>query len=235
VGIAFVALAGAAGEAAARSGRVVMRDGLQYKPHELAITGDGDYLVQSLQWQSWGGKQAIASGRAVEQQRPSHVDHTYPVRVTLSDRTYCANIRRIVYNKISARILGPNPGVFGERTAGRVYTCAGEWRLTSSASGGGTGKHGGAGQGCSTGGMRPEVRTITARGTSCVGARKVVAEWRHRAKRGQCVWQDGSTQPGVCTIQAWRCTADHTVNGQTFPVVCTASAPSRQVRFVLLV
>jgi hypothetical protein len=108
----------------------VVREGLVYKPHELTISGDGDHIVHELRWRSWGGSDAIARGRAVEQERPSHVNHTYAVRVTLSERTYCANLRRTVYNKISARILGPNPGVFGVRTAGRVYTCAGTWNLT---------------------------------------------------------------------------------------------------------
>lgn len=234
-----MASTGAVGAAAARSGRVVLRDGLQYKPHELAISGDGDYIVQQLRWKSWGGKTAVASGQAVEQERPSHVNHTYPARVTLSDPTFCANLHRTVYNKISAQILGPSAGVFGLRTAGRVYTCAGEWRLTSSASGGGGGggggPHSGGGQVCSTGAMRPEVRTITAHRTSCAGARKLVAAWRRRAKLGGCIWRDGSSQPGVCTISAWRCSADHTVNGQTFPVTCTASAPRRRVRFILLV
>ena len=128
--IVLVMSAGAAGVAEARSGRVVVHEGLSYKPNELTISGDGDYIVQGLRWHSWGGKKAIASGRAVEQERPSHTNFTYPVRVTLSQRTYCASLHRTVYNKISARILGPSAGVFGTRTAGRVYTCAGFWRLT---------------------------------------------------------------------------------------------------------
>jgi len=240
VGVVLVALAGAVGDAAARPGRVVTRDGLQYKPHELAISGDGDYIVQRLRWNSWGGKTAVASGQAVEQEHPSHVNHAYPVRVTLGDRTYCANLHRTVYKTISARILGPSAGVLGLRTAGRVYTCAGDWRLTSSSSGGGGGgggggQHSGRGQACSTAGLRPNTQSITARGTSCASARTLLGEWRNRAKLGQCVWRDGSSRPGVCTISGWRCSANHTVNGQNFPVTCTASAPRRQVRFILLV
>jgi hypothetical protein len=127
--VVLAVVAGGAG-AALGSSRVTVHEGLAYKPHELTISGDGDYIVQGLRWHSWGGKQAIARGVAVEQERPSHVNHTYAVRVTLSHRTYCANLHRTVYNKISARILGPNPGVFGLRTAGRVYTCAGTWQLT---------------------------------------------------------------------------------------------------------
>lgn len=125
VGIVVLASAGAVAAAAARPGRVVMRDDFLYKPHEFPISGDGDYSVRTLRWRSWGGKIAVADGQAVEQQRPSQTDHVYRVRVTLSLRTYCANLQRTVYNKISARILGPNPGVFGERTAGRVYTVNG--------------------------------------------------------------------------------------------------------------
>ena len=58
------------------------------------------------------------------------VNHMYPVRVTLSQRTCCANLHRRVYDKMVARILGSNPGVFGSRTLARVYTCAGTWQLT---------------------------------------------------------------------------------------------------------
>jgi hypothetical protein len=126
-GTSALALTGAA---ALAHGRVVMHLGFMYKPHEFPVSGDGDFIVRSLRWQSWGGKQAVAFGQAVEQVRPSHVDHTYPVRVTLSHRTYCANLHRTVYNKIVARILGPSVGVFGSRTLGRVYTCAGTWQLT---------------------------------------------------------------------------------------------------------
>lgn len=125
----LVASAGIAALAQARA-RVVMHLGFFYKPHEFALSGDGDFLVRRLRWHTWGGRTAVAFGQAVEEQRPSHVDHTYPVRVTLSHRTYCANLHRTVYNMIVARILGPNPGVFGTRTLGRVYTCSGSWRLT---------------------------------------------------------------------------------------------------------
>ena len=127
--IALLALAATAALAQAR-GRVVMNGGFQYRPQEFPVSGDGDFIIKGLRWHSWGGKTAVAVGQAVEQVRPSHVDHTYPVRVTLSHRTFCANLHRRVYNKIVARILGPNPGAFG-RTLGRVYTCAGTWRLTA--------------------------------------------------------------------------------------------------------
>jgi hypothetical protein len=126
----LVASAGMVALAQARPHRVVMHLGFFYKPHEFPVSGDGDFLVRGLRWHSWGGRTAVAFGQAVEQQRPSHIDHTYPVRVTLSHRTYCANLHRTVYNKIVARILGPNPGVFGTRSLGRVYTCSGTWRLT---------------------------------------------------------------------------------------------------------
>jgi hypothetical protein len=112
------------------AGHVVMRDGLLYKPHAFSVSGDGDFLVRGLHWRTWGGKTAVATGQAVEQVRPSHTNHIYPVQVTLSRRTYCAKLHRTVYNDIAARIVGPNPGVFGGRTLGRVYTCAGTWRLT---------------------------------------------------------------------------------------------------------
>lgn len=120
----------AVGVAAAGPGRVVMHEGFLYRPHEFPVSGDGDYVVQGLTWRSWGGNTAVAYGRAVEQERPSHVDYTYPVRVTLSRRTYCTNLHRTVYEKISARILGRSAGVFGLRIAGRLYTCAGTWQLT---------------------------------------------------------------------------------------------------------
>lgn len=112
-------------------GRVVMRDGLLYKPHEFPVSGDGDFLVQGLRWRSWGGRTAVADGQAVEQVRPSHANHVYPVQVTLSHRAYCGNLHRTVYKKIEARIVGSNPGVFGGRTLGRAYTCAVVWQLTS--------------------------------------------------------------------------------------------------------
>jgi hypothetical protein len=34
----------------------------------------------------------------------------------------------MVYNRITARILGPGVGVFGIRTLSQVYTCDGSWR-----------------------------------------------------------------------------------------------------------
>jgi hypothetical protein len=92
---ATISLLGMAGLAEAR-GRVVINGALLYKPHQFAISGDGDFLVRDLHWHSWGGETAGASGQAVEQERPSHVDHTYPVRVTLSRRTFCANLHRTV-------------------------------------------------------------------------------------------------------------------------------------------
>jgi hypothetical protein len=64
--------------AQAATHRVVMHDGFMYKPHEFPVSGDGDFLVHGLRWRSWGAKTAVATGQAVEQERPSHVDHTYP-------------------------------------------------------------------------------------------------------------------------------------------------------------
>jgi hypothetical protein len=64
-------------------------------------------------------------GQAIEQLRPSHTDHFYRTRVTLSHRTYCGNIHRTVYNRVTVRILGRGVGVFGIRTLSRVYACDG--------------------------------------------------------------------------------------------------------------
>lgn len=121
---------GAGALAQARADPVVVRQGLQYKPHALALSGDGDFTVHGLRWDSWGGKRALAYGQAVEQERPSHVNYLYPVRVTLSRRTYCPRLHRTVYLLMTARILGPSPGVFGRRTMGELYNCAGYWQLT---------------------------------------------------------------------------------------------------------
>src|SRR5689334_22443032 len=129
--IVLVAAVALVGPAQAVTHRVVMNLGFLYKPHEFAVSGDGDFFVRGLRWQSWGAKTAVATGQAIEQVRPSHVDHSYPVQVTLSRRTFCANLHRTVYDEVVAQILGPNPGVFGSRTLGRVYTCAGTWRLIS--------------------------------------------------------------------------------------------------------
>jgi len=126
-----IPLAAAVPVAQAGRDRVVMRDALMYKPRAFPISGDGDFLVRRLRWRSWGGKTAIAYGEALEQERPSHTNHYYRTRVTLSQRAYCANLHRTVYENISARILGPRVGVFGIRTTGRVYNCDGYWRLTS--------------------------------------------------------------------------------------------------------
>lgn len=93
------------------------------------------------------GASALAHGRLVMQLGFMYKPHEFPVsgdgdfivpvRVTLSHRTYCANLHRTVYNnKIVARILGPNVGVFGSRTLGRVYTCAGTWPMTAADSAG---------------------------------------------------------------------------------------------------
>ena len=125
--IALVALAGAA--AAESHGRVVLRAGLLYRPSEFAVSGDGDFAVRNLRWQSWGGKRAVAYGQAIEQERPSHRDFFYPVRVTASRRVYCPSLHRTVYNKVVARLLSRGKGVFGVRTLGRVSTCSGSWRL----------------------------------------------------------------------------------------------------------
>jgi hypothetical protein len=119
---ASVALAGS---------RVVVRANLEYKPHEISISGDGDLWAQHLRWRSWGGKSAVAVGQAVEQERPSHVNYTYPTRVTVSGRTYCANLQRTVYRKITAQILGPSAGVFGGRTFTAVWSCTSLLRLTA--------------------------------------------------------------------------------------------------------
>jgi hypothetical protein len=211
-------------------GRVVMRDGLFYKPHEFAVSGDGDFSVQGLRWRSWGGKDGVAGGQAVEQLRPGGTNHTYPVQVTLSRRTFCARVHRTVYNTITAQIVGPNGGVLGGRMFGRVYTCAGTWQLTA-------GDHAGAAAGrrCSTSGMPSPVRTILVqRGpTSCAGARRLVRGWfRDLKASSSCIWADGSTHPGVCEVQAWRCTARHTIDGHTYPVTCSARAGRRRVRFI---
>jgi hypothetical protein len=226
--VALVALAASA--AAARS-RVVINGAFTYKPHEFAVSGDGDFLVRGLRWRSWGGKTAVAFGQAVEQVRPSHVDHTYPVRVTLSHRKFCPNLHRRVYNKIVARILGPNPGVFGTRALGRVYTCSGSWRLVSphvrraprmmAAT-------------CSTHGLGPAPVSINTHRTSCARARKLLRQWFRKVKvPGQhCTWRDGSARPGVCRVHGWLCRDFHTVNGQTNPLVCTTGHGRRRVRFV---
>ena len=128
--VVIAAVAAVATVAAAKD-HVVVHEGLTFKPHELSVSGDGDLLVQNLRWHSWGGAKAIASGTAVEQERPSHRNYDYPARVTLSDRTYCASLRRTVYNKIVAHITGRSAGVFGGRTFGMLWTCAGTWRLIS--------------------------------------------------------------------------------------------------------
>jgi hypothetical protein len=86
---------------------------------------------------------------------------------------------------------------------------------------------------CSTGGMPNAVRTITAR--DCARARTVVRAWFHRLKTpggNACIVPDGSARPAVCRVGAWRCTSVHTVNGQTYPVTCTADGGRRRVHFV---
>lgn len=235
--IVLLAAVALVGPAQAVTHHVVMHLGFLYKPHEFPVSGDGDFLVQGLRWQSWGGKTAVAAGQAVEQQRPSHADHTYPVRVTLGRRTFCANLNRTVYNQVVAQILGSNPGVFGTRTLGRVYTCAGTWRLVSPPpSPTGPSPPVTTPHKCSTHGMPPAVRAITAHDSTCATARTVVTAWFQRLKApggNHCTWADGSARPGICTVQSWRCIADHTVDGQTYPVTCTAGR--RQVRFVNLV
>jgi hypothetical protein len=232
-----VGLVGLVGLAQARTRRVLMQPGL-YKPHEFPVSGDGDFLVQGLRWQSWGGKTAVATGQAVEQVRaggdPSHTDHTYPAQVTLSHRTFCANLHRTVYNKIVAQILGPNPGVFGGRTLGRLSTCAGAHRLiTPRSSPTSPSRPVATGHKCSTHGMPVAVRAITAR--DCERARTVVQAWFKRLKEpggNHCIVPDGSPRPATCRVRSWRCTTVHTVNGQTYPVTCTADRGRRRVHFV---
>jgi hypothetical protein len=233
----IVVLAALVGPAQAATHRVVINGLLFFKPHEIPISGDGDFIVRDLGWHSWGGGKAVASGQAVEEVRPSHVDHTYPVKVTLSRRTFCANLRRTVYNEVVAQILGPNPGVFGERTLGRRYTCAGTWRLiTPPPSPTSPSLPAATPHKCSTHGMPVAVRSIDAR--NCARARTVVRDWFHRLKTpggNHCVVPDGGTNPAVCMVGSWRCASDHTVNGHTYPVTCTADAGRRRVHFVNLV
>jgi hypothetical protein len=222
------------GPAQATAHRVVMHLGFMYKPHEFPVSGDGDFIVRSLSWQSWGGRTAIATGQVVEEERPSHVDHTYPAQVTLSDRMFCANLGRTVYNKIVAEITGPSPGVFGGRTLGRVYTCAGTYRLiTPPATSTVPSRPVVTPHRCSTRGVPLAVVTITAR--NCARARTVVRAWFHRLKQPggiACSWADGSPRPGDCTVRGWRCISPHTVNGQTYGVTCTADRGRRRVHFV---
>ena len=232
--IALLVPAALVGPAQARGHRVVTNGEFLYKPSEFPVSGDGDFLVQNLRWQSWGGKTAVATGQAVEQERPSHVNHTYAARVTLSHRTFCANVHRTVYNEIVAEILGPSPGVFGERTLGRLYTCDGTWRLVSPRTSGptGTSRASGKGHRCSRHGMPIAVRTITAHDSTCTTARTVVTDWFARLKQpggNHCIVPDGSSRPAVCKVQSWRCTSVHTVDGHTYPVTCTAGR--RRVHF----
>jgi hypothetical protein len=237
--IVLIAAAAVIGPAEAVTHRVVMHLGFLYKPHEFALSGDGDFLVRDLHWQSWGGATAVASGQAVEQVRPSHVDHTYPVRVTASRRVFCANLHRTVYNEVVAQILGPSRGVFGTRTLGRVYTCSGTWRLVSPPPSGPTGTSGrvATGHRCSRHGTPLAVRSITVKGGAiCSGARTVVRAWFHRLKTpggNHCVVPDGGTNPAVCMVGSWRCSSDHTVDGHTYPVTCAHRR--RRVHFVNLV
>jgi hypothetical protein len=224
--------------AQAATHRVVMHLGFLYKPHEFPVSGDGDFLVRDLHWHSWGGETAGGSGQAVEQERPSHVDHSYPVRVTLSRRTFCANLHRTVYNEIVAQILGPSPGVFGSRMLGRVYTCEGTWRLVSPRPSGptGTSRPGGKGHKCSRHGMPIAVRSITAHDSTCTRARTVVTDWFARLKQpggNHCTVPDGGRNPAICRVGSWRCTSDHTVDGHTYPVTCAHRR--RRVHFVNLV
>jgi hypothetical protein len=236
--IVLIAAAAVVGPAQAGTHRVVMQLGFLYKPHEFAVSGDGDFLVQDLRWHTWGGKTAVATGQAVEQQRPSHVDHTYPVRVTVSRRRVCGNLHRTVYNEVVAQILGSSPGVFGTRTLGRVYTCAGTWRLVSPPPSApmGTSRRVATGHKCSRHGMPIAVRTISVHDTTCATARSVVSAWFARLKAPggtRCIGADGDPRPATCMVQSWRCTADHTVDGHTYPVTCTARR--RRVHFVNLV
>jgi len=129
--LAVLAAVAASAALAQAAPRAILQPGDMYKPHAFPVSGDGDFYVQGLRWHAWGHAKAVAYGTATEQDRPSHVNHNYPVRVTLSRLTYCANHGRRVYLKVSARILGPDPGVFGSRTFGRAYTCAGTWTLTA--------------------------------------------------------------------------------------------------------
>jgi hypothetical protein len=235
-----IALVATTATTAVASPRVVVREGLRYKPHELTLSGDGDLLAQHLRWRSWGGRRAVADGEAVEQQRPSHVNYTYPARVTLSGRTYCAGLQRTVYRKIVAQILGPSPGVFGARTFRLVWTCAGTWKLSASAATATatstTEATATAGKACSTRGLRPAgvTRSITARGESCATARRLVHAWFQQLKvpHSQCVVPDGQPGPAVCSVGHWRCTSPHTVNGSTYPVTCVSHAGRRRVHFV---
>lgn len=217
--------------------------GVVYKPHEIPISGDGDTWVQGLRWRTWGGKTAAADGQAIEQVRPSHVNHSYQASVTLGRRAYCANLHRTVYLTVSVRILGPSPGVFGSRTFGQIWTCSGTWQLVSSPASnpgttppsGTTPTSGPSAKNCSAHGVRLGVVAINEIGSDCARARTLVGAWFDRLKTpgGQaCLWADGSTRPGVCSVGAWRCSAYHTVNGQTYPVVCTRDAGHRRVRFV---
>jgi hypothetical protein len=185
----IVLAAGLAGPAQAGTHRVVINGLFSYKPHELPISGDGDFIVRELGWHSWGGGTAVASGQAVEQVRPSHAG--------------------------TWRLITPPPSPTGPSPSPRPATA----------------------RKCSTRGMPIAVRSITARGGAiCSGARTLVRDWFHRLKMpggNHCVVPDGGTNPAVCMVGSWRCTSDHTVNGQTYPVTCALRR--RRVHFINLV
>jgi hypothetical protein len=127
--ILLTVFAGLFAVAQARGRRVFMRETLSYKPAEFSVSGNGDFLVQHARWHSWGGRTATASGQVIEQERPSHINHFYRARITLSQRRYCQNLHRRVYEKVVVQILGPSAGVFGTRTAGNVWSCTSFLRL----------------------------------------------------------------------------------------------------------
>jgi hypothetical protein len=111
--IAAIALIATAAAQASSRGPFLNNCGkLVMHPKTFTIAcGDGNYLVKSLKWSSWGGRAATARGKAsVNTCKPTCAAGTfrsYAVKVTASRRTTCGRHRE--YMRLTVRYLAAHP------------------------------------------------------------------------------------------------------------------------------
>jgi hypothetical protein len=112
----LIALVATTATTAAASPRVVVREGLRYKPHELALSGDGDLLARHLRWRS-------CSTRGL---RPAGVTRSITAR-----GESCATARRLVHAWFQKLKVPNSQCVVPDGQPGPAVCAVGHWRCTS--------------------------------------------------------------------------------------------------------
>jgi hypothetical protein len=86
-------------------------EALAVRPRVLRISGDGTFSLYDLRWRSWGGRRAVATGRARDQGCTpdcAEGEVTRPkVTIGLSHLVRCGGRR--IYTRLTRRVEGPVP------------------------------------------------------------------------------------------------------------------------------